>query len=63
MHSSHVLDEEILAVEVVGFAIAVLAHVTSPETHAHVLGVDVALPFVLGAEGRGAAVDAERAGK
>lgn len=63
MHSSHMLDEEILPVEVVWLAIAILAHVASPKPHAHVLRVDVALPFVLGAECGGAAVDTQRTRK
>lgn len=61
MHSSHMLDEEILSVEVVGLSLSILAHVATPKSHAHVLRIDVALPFVLGAERGGAAIDTERA--
>lgn len=61
MLSAHVLHEEVFAVEIVEFAIAaagvVGAALAAPEAEAEVLGVDVAFPFVFGAEGRGAAVD------
>ena len=65
MHAPHVLDEEIFAVEVVGFVGGGGggALVAAPVGEAHVLGVDVAFPLVLGAEGGGAAVGGEGTGE
>lgn len=63
VHAPQVLDEEVLAVEVVGAGVAVAALVAAPQVEAEVLGVDVALPFVLGAEGGRAAVGGQRAGE
>lgn len=50
MHSSQVLDKEILAVEVVWSGIPIVALIASPKVKAKVLCVDMALPFVLRAE-------------
>ena len=75
MHSSHVLDEEVFAVEIVvgddvfecfsTVAAALVAveslgfwwaQITPPESQAEMLGCCVSFPFVLCAEGCGAAV-------
>ena len=56
MHASYMLDEQILAVEIVRFAITIWAEIASPETKTHVLCVDMSFPFVLGAKGGSAAI-------
>lgn len=61
MHTSDMLHEEILAVEVVRSIGRFGALVAAPEAHAEMLGHGVAFPFVFGVESRFAAVRRERA--
>ena len=75
VHAAVVLGEEVLAVEVVGGVVrggrsrallrghATRVRVAAVEAELEVLARDVALPFVFGAEGRGAAIVREGAGE
>ena len=70
MHSAEMLCEEIFAVEVVVIKSLLVvwvdgggAEVAAPVAELDVLRADVALPFVLGGEGGGAAVCSEGTGE
>ena len=65
MHAPQVLGEEILAVELVSFALdgALGAARAAVEGQTQMLRGDVALPFVLGAESARAACEGEGAGE
>jgi len=50
VHAPDVLHQQVLATEVVGFGTGRGAQIATPEVEAHMLGIDMAFPLVLGAE-------------